>query len=843
MFQGVDWLSVRPKIKNAPRIVRPGPMDPLGRLGVEQPFGPLDSLYEEKVMKKTIATSLFVLTAIALLGLSTASAAEELWVIKDGVLNKEALTPEATKGYALGEEQTVDGFYVAKRGGKAVARFATAKSALGDCEFKVVFSCVAERPKTRFPNITISDRGQLRFSHPGDTIIFDGDGGGAALPLKGFELPVEKNPFDGNLHSMAVKRSGDKISFFYDGKQVNEQPIDPHVNYHFWFDALHCNCKIKSIKLTAERLFDKRETILPIVPPGWKATGGTGAQHGFGGLLNEMTDRDRLAVFPAAARYRLSQVSSTDTGVSALGRPSTFSNHDWQGNQRLSKRVEKNPEDGVTEIVLMEDTGPGAIVRWWLTTNGTRGEVRIYLDGSAKPVLQGQVRPFVGANPAFGKELSFRSRPSDQAGHNLYAPIPYAKSAKVTFRMGTLGAQFYYAINYREYEDGTVVKTYSPGDVTANAQTLLAARTALGTPTAGGHIGSRKEQSATLAAGKAIAHDLAGTGAIRRIALKVTGADQVAALRNTWIELTFDGQQTARVPAGHFFGNGDSDKDRPYNAHEDFYRTVAADGALSCRWVMPHKTSARVRVVNEGEQNVDVVLEVDSGKWTWDKNSMHFHADFREEAGIKTRHGVGTADFRFLTARGRGVYVGDTLSVNNPVSTGWWGEGDEKVYVDYLDEKGAGHGTGPNHLGTGTEDYYGYAWGHVEKFKSAFVGQSKADGVAFRTWQGRIVNTRVRGLDAIPFGQSLKFDMEILHWAAARVDFAATTYWYGAPGASAMRAAADLQADYKANHDFAKGGIADTAGDGRWLYMTSDNVNPSAAGARTAFLKYGNVGD
>jgi hypothetical protein len=27
VFQGVDWLSIRPQIKNAPRIVRPGPVD------------------------------------------------------------------------------------------------------------------------------------------------------------------------------------------------------------------------------------------------------------------------------------------------------------------------------------------------------------------------------------------------------------------------------------------------------------------------------------------------------------------------------------------------------------------------------------------------------------------------------------------------------------------------------------------------------------------------------------------------------------------------------------------------------------------------------------------------
>ncbi len=27
VFQGVDWLAVRPRIKTAPRIIRPGPVD------------------------------------------------------------------------------------------------------------------------------------------------------------------------------------------------------------------------------------------------------------------------------------------------------------------------------------------------------------------------------------------------------------------------------------------------------------------------------------------------------------------------------------------------------------------------------------------------------------------------------------------------------------------------------------------------------------------------------------------------------------------------------------------------------------------------------------------------
>jgi phage protein U len=47
-------------------------------------------------------------------------------------------------------------------------------------------------------------------------------------------------------------------------------------------------------------------------------------------------------------------------------------------------------------------------------------------------------------------------------------------------------------------------------------------------------------------------------------------------------------------------------------------------------------------------------------------------------------------------AKGRRVYVGDTLTIMNPEEQ-WWGEGDEKIWVDGEDF--------PSLFGTGTEDY------------------------------------------------------------------------------------------------------------------------------------------
>ena len=61
-----------------------------------------------------------------------------------------------------------------------------------------------------------------------------------------------------------------------------------------------------------------------------------------------------------------------------------------------------------------------------------------------------------------------------------------------------------------------------------------------------------------------------------------------------------------------------------------------------------------------------------------------------------------SSDWNYITIDGQGVYAGDTLAVMNPEAD-WWGEGDEKIWVDGEEFR--------SHFGTGTEDYYGYAYG------------------------------------------------------------------------------------------------------------------------------------
>ena len=234
----------------------------------------VNKMNEEQTVPKPIPTSLYTL---ALLGLIQASPAfaEETYVIREGKLIKRSMNwPDLDpvknpfwKGWVHCGGKTVKGFYVVEKRPKNHSRFQGAKSALGDCEFKVIFSCTKANSNNWNPNITIADRGRLRFSPDGGKIWLENRK--TPLPLKKFEVACKTNVYDGKLHSMGVKRRGNKISFYYDDTKVNEQQIDPFVNLYIWFDALGSAPRIKSIRLTATKLSDKRKTFstAPLILP------------------------------------------------------------------------------------------------------------------------------------------------------------------------------------------------------------------------------------------------------------------------------------------------------------------------------------------------------------------------------------------------------------------------------------------------------------------------------------------------------------------------------------------------------------------------------------------------
>lgn len=258
--------------------------------------------------------------------------------------------------------------------------------------------------------------------------------------------------------------------------------------------------------------------------------------------------------------------------------------------------------------------------------------------------------------------------------------------------------------------------------------------------------------------------------AVSRFTLKLAGDDTAAALKHAIIHMRFDGKETVEVPAGCFFGTGYA-----YNSYRTLFTAADADGTLSSFRLMPFRDSCEISVINGTSDSLIVIASVTMSPYKWDESSMHFGASWKEYAAIETAGSQNTGgtglhtDLNIADLRGRGLYVGDAVLVFNSADA-WWGEGDEKIYVD--DE------TFPSSFGTGTEDYYGYAWCRPEPFSHPLIAQPAGHG---NFHPGMSVNMRYRILDAIPFNESIRVDIELWHWVKTTVDYSVTSYYYLSP--------------------------------------------------------------
>jgi len=481
-------------------------------------------------------------------------------------------------------------------------------------------------------------------------------------------------------------------------------------------------------------------------------------------LLEEMTNYDAVARWPEP-EFTCKQASSYDRASVAPDKPGWFANQDY------SQLIRVEDTAGRRERVMMDVDGPGAVVRFWLTTNARReGKLRVYLDGGDTPALEFPAYDLMAGalvnSPLLHPHTSYRT--NGGGGSTLYLPIPYARHCKVTWEEAnpTNNAPRYYQLNYRTYPEGTEVETFTRAGLAAAGASLERASRALLTPPpfAGGKALNLER---AIEAGNEAALELpAGPGAVRQLEMRLTSVppkDLEQALRATVLRANFDGEETIWCPLSDFAGCGVGAREL-----KNWYRTVDKDGVMTCRWVMPYQKSGRLSLANLGPQRVTVSLTARVGDWKWDSHSMHFHANWRCEADVPSRP---YRDWNFISVTGRGVLVGDVLAVFNPIPA-WYGEGDEKIWIDGE--------SFPSHFGTGTEDYYNISWAPNTVYQTPFANSVRVDESHS---QGHNTFTRSRNLDTIPFRKGLRFDFEFEHWKETKIDLAGTTYWYGSPGA------------------------------------------------------------
>ncbi|SHJ03899.1 glycoside hydrolase family 172 protein [Pseudozobellia thermophila] len=486
-------------------------------------------------------------------------------------------------------------------------------------------------------------------------------------------------------------------------------------------------------------------------------------------LLKDMVDRDAIARFPKTG-FRLKQESSynraSKTPADSVG---WFTNKDFNSGDKDHNFIRIEEKNGQKEWVLMDHEGPGAIVRTWMPflspdKPDTDIQIKIYLDGSAEPVLEGNMLGLLDGTGLIPYPLAHQSLRSAVS----FFPIPYAKRCKIT----TTARPFFYQFTYRAYNEGTPVKTFALDDfnkalpLARNVGKLL-----LDPPSPQGGeqislamgLGPKEERSVELPK---------GNGAVRELSIKLDDYNNPRVTRSVVLKMEFDGRPTVWCPIGDFFGSGIG-----LNPYQGWYGTVSEAGTMTSRWVMPYRDSGKISVLNLGDAPVHVDLRSTVGTWEWDAESMYFNAAWRGQYPVPTRP---FSDWNYVTLKGRGVYVGDALTVMNPVER-WWGEGDEKIWVDGEDF--------PSLFGTGTEDYYGYSWGgrSTDFYEHPFHAQPRSyvynklnrKKSKEKNTSGYSTETRTRALDVMPFETSLKLDMEIWSWTDCEMGYGVGVYWYG----------------------------------------------------------------
>jgi len=485
-------------------------------------------------------------------------------------------------------------------------------------------------------------------------------------------------------------------------------------------------------------------------------------------LLQEMVDPSSVAQWPDPF-YSTKQASSYDRRSISPDEPGWFANSDNSQYIRIEDVM------GRTENVMLDEDGPGAIVRFWLTTFKRNGILRIYLDHQKEPVIEIPAYDLMKSGLMLGKALlnpHSSYEPKEKGGSTLYLPIPYAQHCKITFEDLEKEKQpRYYQINYRTYAKGTKVETFDHKNLSAIKSQIEAVDSILLQPSV--PQGKQLSVNETLKAQNEVTLVLPkGSAAIHQLTFDIATEDKkdyAQVLRSVILKISFDGQETVWCPLADFSGSGVGG-----NSIQSWYRTVNKEGKVISRWVMPYKEKAVITLINLGDIDVESSIKATVKKWKWDDNSMYFHTGFKQikNAPITNEYDANTVlEWSQINIKGKGIYLGNTLAIYNHMHT-WYGEGDQKIWVDKE--------AWPSEYGTGTEDYYNTSWAPVVLYQTPFANAPRADN---EDSFGHNTFTRTRNLDGVTFKEYFKFDLEMLGWDIGTADFAATSYWYGFAGA------------------------------------------------------------
>ena len=175
---------------------------------------------------------------------------------------------------------------------------------------------------------------------------------------------------------------------------------------------------------------------------------------------------------------------------------------------------------------------------------------------------------------------------------------------------------------------------------------------------------------------------------------------------------------------------------------------VEGGDSYNCFWRMPFRKSARIEVENQSDKPLSLLyFNIDWIKMDdLPEDTPYFYAQYRQEYPVEKGK-----DYLILETEGKGHYVGTVLAARFR-SPAWYGEGDEKIYIDGEAK--------PSIWGTGTEDYFLSAWG-LQTASTPYFGVPYFDQ---RGIGGHTSAYRWHVADPMPFDEGIKVTIEHMGW-------------------------------------------------------------------------------
>jgi hypothetical protein len=240
------------------------------------------------------------------------------------------------------------------------------------------------------------------------------------------------------------------------------------------------------------------------------------------------------------------------------------------------------------------------------------------------------------------------------------------------------------------------------------------------------------------------------------------------------------------VPLGDFFALAHG-RTRALNSH--FVSVNPGFGAsygLNAYFPMPFGDSARITLEHRGDRLLGGLLpalwyHVDYEVYdtALPADTLHFHAQWRQERptvavgaqpNVQLHEGTnldGRDNYVALDAEGTGQMVGLLLEIDNRAG-GWYGEGDDMVFLD-------GERWPPSIHGTGSEEIFGAGACPATEYAGLFHGFHLIESADYA---GLVGAYRWYVHDPIRFARSIRWTIEHGHANNFANDYSSVAYWY-----------------------------------------------------------------